>query len=110
VASGNLESVGWLKIAAAGLREFFSFGCFSDQHESRAEIFRQAVAEVQRRLGESAQVCFIGDTPEDIKAARLANSKIVAVCTGIFKADELAGHKPDACVASCAELLVNPRE
>jgi|SRR5271166_252329 len=110
VASGNLESVGWLKIAAAGLREFFSFGCFSDQHESRAEIFRQAVAEVQRRLGESAQVCFIGDTPEDIKAARLANSKIVAVCTGIFKADELAGHEPDACVASCAELLVNPRE
>jgi phosphoglycolate phosphatase-like HAD superfamily hydrolase len=105
VASGNLESVGWLKVEAAGLREFFSFGCFSDHNESRADIFRQAVTEVQRRLGESAQVCFIGDTPEDIKAARFANSKIVAVCTGIFRADELVCHEPDACVASCAELL-----
>ena len=105
LASGNLESVGWLKIEAAGLRDFFSFGCFSDHHESRADIFRQGVEEVQRRLGESAQVCFIGDTPEDIKAARLANSKIVAVCTGIFGAEELANYEPDVCVASCAELL-----
>jgi len=110
LASGNLESVGWLKVEAAGLREFFTFGCFSDHYESRADIFRQGVIEARRRLGESAQACFIGDTPEDIKAARFANSKIVAVCTGIFKADELATHEPDACVASCAELLTNPRE
>jgi phosphoglycolate phosphatase len=100
LASGNLESVGWLKIEAAGLRDFFS-----DQHESRADIFRQGVIEVQHRLGKSATVCFIGDTPEDIKAARLGNSKIVAVCTGIFGADELASDEPDICVTSCAELL-----
>ncbi len=105
LASGNLESVGWLKIGAAGLRDFFSFGCFSDQNESRADIFRQAAAEAQLRIGESARVCFIGDTPEDIKAARSANSTIVAVCTGIFGADELAPYEPDVCVASCAELL-----
>jgi phosphoglycolate phosphatase len=107
LASGNLESVGWLKVEAAGLREFFSFGCFSDAHEDRADIFRQGVTEVRRRLGESAQVYFVGDTPEDVKAARLAGSKIVAVCTGVFKADELACHGPDACIASCADLLVN---
>jgi phosphoglycolate phosphatase len=106
LASGNLESVGWLKIESAGLREFFSFGCFSDQHESRSDIFRQAVFAARQRLGEAAQVCFIGDTPEDIKAARFANSKIVAVCTGIFTDDDLRHHQPDACVASCAELLV----
>jgi phosphoglycolate phosphatase len=110
LASGNLESVGWHKVQAAGLREFFSFGCFSDHYENRADIFRQGVSEVRRRLGESAQVCFIGDTPEDIRAARLADSKVVAVCTGIFKADELAGLEPDACVASCADLLISPRE
>jgi phosphoglycolate phosphatase len=107
LASGNLESVGWLKVKAAGLREFFGFGCFCDQSESRADIFRSGVTEVRRRLGESAQICFIGDTPEDVKAARLANSQIVAVCTGIFKADELAALEPDACVASCSELLSN---
>jgi phosphoglycolate phosphatase len=105
VASGNLESVGWLKLEAAGLREFFSFGCFSDHQESRGDIFRYGVAEVRRRLGEAAQVYFIGDTPEDIKAARFANSKIVAVCTGIFTADDLAPHEPNACIATCEELL-----
>ncbi len=41
LASGNLESVGWLKVEAAGLREFFSFGRFSDLYENRADIFRQ---------------------------------------------------------------------
>ena len=105
VASGNLESVGWLKLEAAGLRQFFGFGCFSDHQESRSDIFRDGVAEVQRRLGETAQVYFIGDTPEDIKAARFANSKIVAVCTGIFTADDLAPHEPNACIATCEELL-----
>src|ERR1700693_768149 len=54
VASGNLESVGWLKLEVAGLRGFFSFGCFSDRHETRADIFREGVVEVRRRLGESA--------------------------------------------------------
>jgi hypothetical protein len=28
VASGNLETVGWQKIEASGLRRFFIFGCF----------------------------------------------------------------------------------
>jgi phosphoglycolate phosphatase len=107
LASGNLESVGWLKVKAAGLHNFFSFGSFCDRHEGRADIFREGVLAARRRLGEAAQVCFIGDTPDDIKAARSVQSQIVAVCTGIFKADELAGHAPDACVASCAELLRN---
>jgi phosphoglycolate phosphatase len=105
VASGNLESVGWQKLEAAGLRGFFGFGCFSDHAERRADIFRKGVVEVQRRLGESARTCFVGDTPEDVKAARLANAQVIAVCTGIFNADELATHEPDACVVSFAALL-----
>src|SRR5256886_5964032 len=107
VASGNLEAVGWHKVAAAGLRQFFSFGCFSDRSELRVDIFRQGVAEARRRLGENAVVCFIGDTPEDIRAAHGVSAQVVAVCTGIFKNDELACHAPDACVSSCMELLAS---
>jgi len=103
VASG--EAVGWHKIKAAGLREFFSFGCFSDHCEMRVDIFRQGVDEARRRLGENAVTCFIGDTPEDIRAARGVGAQVVAVCTGIFKNDELACHAPDACISSCMELL-----
>jgi phosphoglycolate phosphatase len=106
IASGNLESVGWHKVQAAGLRDFFSFGCFSDQSETRAGIFRRGVEEVKRILGETATAYFVGDTPEDVRAARQANAPIIAVCTGIFKSHELRCHAPDLCVDSFAELLL----
>jgi phosphoglycolate phosphatase-like HAD superfamily hydrolase len=105
VASGNLESVGWQKIEATGLRNFFSFGCYSDHHEMRSDIFCSAVREIKSRLGNQATVCFVGDTPEDIKAAKFANAPIIAVSTGIFSLDELRAHSPDLCIDSCAGLL-----
>jgi phosphoglycolate phosphatase len=106
IASGNLESVGWKKVQAAGLRDFFTFACFSDQTEMRAGIFRRGVNEVKRILGENATTCFVGDTPEDVRAARQANAHIIAVGTGIFKPHELNCHAPDLCVNSFAELLL----
>ena len=106
VASGNLELVGWLKVEAAGLREFFKFGRFADHCELREDIFREGVVEVQRRLGPSAKVCFVGDTPDDVRAARRAGGRVIAVGTGIFKIEELASHGPDATVGCCSELLI----
>ena len=105
VASGNLETVGWHKVRAAGLDRFFEFGCFSDHHERRADIFERGVAEERRRLRTRASVCLVGDTPEDIKAARQLNAKIIAVSTGVFSAEELLSLDPDVCVASCRDLL-----
>jgi phosphoglycolate phosphatase len=105
VASGNLETVGWHKVEAAGLRQFFSFGFFSDHCEARVNIFRNAVEYARSKLGTGATVCFIGDTPEDIKAAHGAGAQVVAVCTGTFSSAELSCHEPDACLRSCQELL-----
>ena len=105
VASGNLETVGWHKLEAAGLRQFFSFGFFSDQCEARVNIFRNAVEHARRKLGRAASVCFIGDTPEDIRAAHGAGAQVVAVGTGTFSFAELSRYEPDACVTSCRDLL-----
>ena len=44
VASGNLEQIGWLKIEIAGLRDWFTFGGFSDRHFLRSEMVAQALA------------------------------------------------------------------
>ncbi len=107
VASGNLESVGWQKVKAAGLGGVFSFGCFSDRHELREQVFCRGVEEVRQRLGELATTCIIGDTPEDIRAARTARAQIIAVGTGVYPCEELARLKPDACIGSCSELI-NP--
>ena len=44
VSSGNLESIGWIKLKAAGLAEYFEFGCFADECELRVDVFRKAIA------------------------------------------------------------------
>jgi phosphoglycolate phosphatase len=105
VASGNLETVGWHKVSAAGLREFFSFGCFGDQHEARADIFARAVVEARASLGERANICFIGDTPDDVRAARHVNAGIISVSTGVHRFEDLAALNPDLCCHSCTELV-----
>ena len=106
ICSGNLETVGWLKVRAARLDGFFQFGCFADPCELRECVFRQGVTESRRRLGPAANVCFIGDTPDDVKAAQKVGGRIIAVGTGIYLASELAAHEPDLCVQSCDDLLV----
>jgi phosphoglycolate phosphatase len=105
VCSGNLESIGWLKIRAAGLGEYFRFGCFADHCELREAVFENGLSEVRRLLGAKSSVCFVGDTPEDVLAARKVGAHIIAVGTGVYAAADLARHDPDACVSSCAELL-----
>jgi phosphoglycolate phosphatase len=107
VASGNLEIVGWHKIEAAGLRQFFSFGSFADNCEMREEVFRRAMEQARQRLWSEAAICFIGDTPADIEAARHVGAQVIAVGSGIYPIDELAGYGPDACVGSCSELLAS---
>ena len=105
VASGNLEAVGWHKLNAAGLRRYFSFGVFSDHDEERAHIFARGVAFAKERLGNDATICFIGDTPNDIRAAHAVGAQIISVCTGIYKREDMDPLQPDLCVSSCAELL-----
>ena len=105
VASGNLEEVGWRKISAAGLRQFFTFGSFGDRYELRSEIFGYAVDWAKNSLGGGAKVCFVGDTPDDIRAARQVHASIIAVSTGTFAFKDLAVLNPDLCCRSCAELL-----
>lgn len=105
VASGNLEVVGWHKISAAGLRDFFTFGCFGDQCETRANIFAHAVVEARTRLGEHARICFIGDTPDDVRAARQVDAGIISVSTGVHTFEDLAALQPDSCHHSCSDLV-----
>jgi phosphoglycolate phosphatase len=105
VASGNLESVGWHKLTAAKIRQFFTCGSFGDNFELRVAIFDHAVSSAKGRMGNSASVCFFGDTPDDIHAARKVNAQIVAVGTGIFPVAELAHFQPDFCCQSCTEML-----
>ena len=101
VTSGNVERIGWAKLKAAGIDEYFSFGSFSDRNESRTEIFRWGAEEARRRLGAAPRVCFVGDTPADVAAAKACGFPVIAVATGIFSLVELAKGEPEMCIPGC---------
>lgn len=105
VASGNLEAIGWIKIEAAGLRQWFRFGGFSDHFPVRAELIGQAANKARELAGKDAKICVVGDTPRDIEAARANFLSVIAVATGKYNFDELLEHQPEACVTSLADLL-----
>lgn len=104
VTSGNVERIGWAKLKAAGIADFFEFGSFSDKNETRTEIFRWGAEEVRRRLGDNARVCFVGDTPADIEAAKTCGFPVIAVATGIFSMIELGKAEPEMCIPCCETL------
>lgn len=105
VATGNLETIGRLKLKSARLLKKFDFCIFSDECETRTEVFELAAAQARSRAGSSAAVCAIGDTPADIRAARSNQLGIIAVATGIYSLNELARDSPDWLLGSLEELF-----
>jgi len=82
IITGNIEATAKLKLKHAGLLKFFDergFGCGCD-HEDRVEIARYA----WERAGKPKRVVLIGDTPNDIHAAKANEMVSIAVATGGF--------------------------
>ena len=105
VVTGNFEDIGWRKLERGGIRHFFDFGSFSDYREKREDIFRHGIELARELRGPATTVCVVGDTPNDIRAAAVAGIPVIAVATGIYSVDDLAGESPTVCVASCEQLL-----
>ena len=106
VATGNLESIGWLKLERTGLRQYFTFGGFSDAHEQRGNMIAAAAATARKLAGADASVVIVGDTPSDIAAAHANALPVIAVATGHFSVDRLLEHTPEICAENLAALLL----
>jgi phosphoglycolate phosphatase-like HAD superfamily hydrolase len=89
--TGNFEPVARLKLSRAGIGRWFPTGkgAFGSDSEDRAAL--PAIA--RRRSGRvpREQTIVIGDTPRDIACARADGVRCVAVATGLYGPDELAG-------------------
>jgi phosphoglycolate phosphatase len=92
--TGNLEPIARLKLARAGIGDFFARGqgAFGSDSEDRAEL--PAVA--RRRAGRPGDEPFprthtavIGDTPLDIACARADGVRAIGVATGPYSVDDL---------------------
>jgi phosphoglycolate phosphatase-like HAD superfamily hydrolase len=106
VATGNLERIGKLKLQRAGLLDVFDFAGWSDNHESRTDVFRAAVGHARNLYGSSTSICVLGDTPADVQAAHAIGLPVIAVATGIFSYDQLKQEQPEVCLHSFAEFLL----
>jgi phosphoglycolate phosphatase-like HAD superfamily hydrolase len=105
VASGNLERVGWAKLRACGLRDYFSFGSFSGERERRDDVIADGISQAKAALGSEARVCVVGDTPADIASAHANGIPAIAVATGIYSVEDLLSHRPEMCISCCDDLL-----
>ncbi|HEX4279515.1 MAG TPA: HAD hydrolase-like protein, partial [Solirubrobacteraceae bacterium] len=99
---GNFEPIARLKLKRAGIGRWFAGGPggFGSDSEDRAVLPTIA----RRRAGKVARdnAIVIGDTPRDIACARADGVRCVAVTTGQYGPDELAG--ADAVARDAAEL------
>jgi phosphoglycolate phosphatase-like HAD superfamily hydrolase len=105
VVSGNLETIGWLKLEKAGVKSLFSFASFSHPRELRVDIFRQGLALARELVGSDKPTFIVGDTPADVEAARAIGVPIIAFATGTYKLADLLACGPDACFECATDLL-----
>ncbi len=108
VLTGNARSVGHAKLRAAGLDRLLSFGAFGDTAIDRSHLVEAAIHDAERVIGvrhQPAETVLVGDTPNDIRAARLGGARVIAVATGRFDVDALSEHEPDALLPDLSDTL-----
>jgi phosphoglycolate phosphatase-like HAD superfamily hydrolase len=106
LVTGNYEPVARLKLKRAGIGHWFETGQggFGSDSEDRTTLPPLA----RRRAGDDGhsypreRTVVIGDTPRDIACARADSLRCIAVTTGPYGTEALAG--ADAVVSSAPEL------
>lgn len=96
--TGNVPDGARYKLEHFGLHHHFTFGGYGKDHHRREEVAEAALASARQHLDHPVspeRVYVIGDTPNDVRCGRHINARVVAVCTGIFSAEELDPAQPD---------------
>ena len=112
LVTGNIQRLAWRKLAAAGLDDYFAFGAFGDEAESRDALPPLAVARAEALYGRRfapRDVYVIGDTPADIACGAASRFRTVAVATGPEHAlDDLLVCQPDYAFPDLSHLYELP--
>ncbi|OLS15118.1 MAG: haloacid dehalogenase [Promethearchaeota archaeon CR_4] len=100
LVTGNLEGIARIKMEHFRLGDFFrdGIGGFGNEHRDRAELIKIALQKAKSKNGfkfNDTNGVYIGDTPLDIKAARIAGIPTIAVLTGIYKRPDFKEDTPD---------------
>ncbi len=107
--TGNLSVAAQIKLEYFDLWKYFkdSPNIFGEISHDRRELGKSAVETVGKFLGgklKSEQFVVIGDTPNDIAAARAFGAKMVSVATGKgFSKEKLLAYKPDLAIENLSD-------
>jgi phosphoglycolate phosphatase-like HAD superfamily hydrolase len=99
--TGNVREGALLKVQAFGLDRYFPTGGFGERNITRGELAVEAFDEARRHYGiefapEATYV--LGDTVNDIRAARAIGAHAIAVATGTVTREELASANPEVLI------------
>ena len=96
--TGNVSRGARLKLEHYGVWHFFEFGAFADDHHDRNQLGSFARARAREKHGREfsvEEIDVIGDTPRDIACGKAIGARTIAVATGTWTREQLAGHHPD---------------
>jgi phosphoglycolate phosphatase len=96
--TGNTSEKARVKLLNCGLWDYFRIGAFGDKTRIRSELVGIALKEARDKLGMrfgKDDVYIVGDTIRDIKCAREAGVKVIAIATGKESMEMLRKEKPD---------------
>ena len=105
--TGNYPETGRLKIEAAGLEpDIFRVAAWGSDGRSRRELAAVAMgrwAEAGVRAPRPDRMVIIGDTPHDVDCARAHGARSLAVATGPYSQEDLAGCGADLVVEDLSQ-------
>lgn len=97
LVTGNIENIAYVKLKHLKIHQYFMLGGFGNLSVIRADLVEAAMKQARDKFGEidKNNVFIIGDTIHDIKAAKDAGVKVIAVATGSYSYDSLKEKNPD---------------
>jgi len=98
LVTGNCQVGAAVKLDRGKLSGYFSFGAFGDETTDRARMcefaHKRGEAHARERIPK-ARVILVGDSPNDITAAKAYGIRMLAVSSGWIGAEELSNYNPD---------------
>ncbi|RJQ52222.1 MAG: HAD family hydrolase [Nitrospiraceae bacterium] len=113
--TGNLEAGARIKLGPFGLNEYFPAGAFGSDREDRDELLPVAIEKFSKRgLSFTPKDCVVvGDTPRDVRCAKVHGARCIAVATGPYSKEDLLNTDADivfdslADTESCVNFILN---
>ncbi|HDH50759.1 MAG TPA: HAD family hydrolase [Nitrospirae bacterium] len=104
--TGNLEKGARIKLKAFGLNDYFPDGAFGSDHEDRDMLLPIAIEKFSKRgFTFAPEDCVvIGDTPRDVKCAKVHGARCIAVATGPYSKDDLLATDADVVFDSLRDV------